>query len=252
MSKKDQIPSANSSLLKGPEARSSAIVDTDVSTDVSQFLQKVTNTPMVNKRSGKGRLVFAMDATASREPTWDHACQLQGEMFSTTDALGGLMIQMCYYRGFREFYTSPWCLHSEELLSEMTAARCLGGHTQIHKVLSHLMEENSRQKIQAAVFVGDALEEDADKLCHQAGKLGVLGIPLFVFQEGRQANVRSVFKQMAALSGGAYSPFDLNSASQLKNLLSAVAVFAAGGKQALKKLEHQTEVLRLIEQLKES
>ena len=223
-----------------------------ISTEVSQFLQKVASTPAPINTQGKGRLVFAMDATASREPTWDHACQLQGEMFTTTDSLGGLMVQMCYYRGFREFYTSPWCQRSEDLLGEMSTARCLGGHTQIHKVLSHLMAENSRQKIQAAVFVGDALEEDADKLCHQAGKLGVLGIPLFVFQEGHDANVKSVFKQIAALSNGAYSHFDLNSASQLKNLLSAVAVFAAGGTQALKQLEQQSEVLRLIQQLKES
>src|SRR3546814_9870581 len=37
----------------------------------------------------RGRLIFAMDATASREPTWDRACRLQGEMFKETAALGG-------------------------------------------------------------------------------------------------------------------------------------------------------------------
>lgn len=221
--------------------------------DVSEFLTRVTNTRLPVKTQGKGKLVFAMDATASREPTWDRACHLQAEMFATTDALGGLSIQLCYYRGFNQFYSSPWCDHSAELLAEMASARCLGGHTQIHKVLTHLLEENSRQKIQAAVFVGDAIEEDADKLCHLAGKLGVLDIPLFVFQEGYNPRVTSVFKQMAQLSGGAFAPFDLNSASQLKNLLSAVAIFAAGGRSALERLGRQSnlEVNKLIEQLKE-
>lgn len=234
MTKKDQTPVATDN-------------------DVDQFLTKVASTPLPVKSQDKRKLVFAMDATASREPTWDRACHLQGEMFNTTDSLGGLRIQLCYYRGFNTFYASPWCEHSNQLLAEMTAARCLGGRTQIHKVLTHLLAENSRQKIQAAVFVGDAMEEDADKLCHLAGKLGVLGIPLFVFQEGYNARVTSVFKQMAQLAGGAFSPFDVNSASQLKNLLSAVAVYAAGGRSALKRLGRQSslEVNKLIEQLKE-
>ena len=123
----------------------------------------------------------------------------------------------------------------------------------LFRARTHLLEENSRQKIQAAVFVGDAIEEDADKLCHQAGKLGVLSIPLFVFQEGYNPRVTTVLKQMAQLSGGAFAPFDIHSASQLKNLLSAVAIYAAGGRDALKHLAKQSgrEVNKLIEQLKE-
>lgn len=221
--------------------------------DVNQFLARLAKTPLPAISQTKAKLVFALDATASREPTWDRACHLQAEMFSTTDALGGLAVQLCYYRGFNEFYASPWCQHSHELLAEMTATRCLGGRTQIHKVLTHLIAENSRQKIQAAVLVGDAIEEDADKLCHLAGKLGVLAIPLFVFQEGFDSRVTSVFKQMAQLAGGAFAPFDVASASQLKNLLSAVAVYAAGGAGALKSLGRASnlEVNQLIKQLKE-
>ena len=177
-----------------------------------------------------------MDATASREATWDHACHLQAEMFNSTSLIGGLSVQLCYYRGFNEFHHGHWCEHTDELLSEMNAARCLGGHTQIARVLKHLLKENSLQKIQAAVFVGDAMEENPDDLCQLAGKLGVLSIPLFVFQEGRNPGVASLYKQLAQLSGGAYAPFDLGSASQLKSLLSAVAVYAAGGRRALQNL----------------
>ena len=45
---------------------------------------------------GRGRLIFALDATASREPTWDRACRIQGEMFEATAALGGLDIQLVF------------------------------------------------------------------------------------------------------------------------------------------------------------
>jgi hypothetical protein len=223
------------------------------SNSVDQFLRKVAAAPLPVKGLVKGRLVFAMDATASREPTWDRACHLQGEMFSATDTLGGLTVQLCYYRGFNEFHTSGWCEHASQLLTEMTNARCLGGHTQIRKVMTHLVTENNRQKIQAAVFVGDAIEEDADELCHQAGEMGVLGIPLFMFHEGRHPGVSSVFRQMARLSGGAYAPFDLNSASQLKDLLAAVAIFAAGGHKALQDLRETSnrEVTGLLKQLEE-
>jgi hypothetical protein len=224
-----------------------------ISHDVDNFLAKVAVAPLPVETKAKGRLIFAMDATASREPTWDRACHLQGEMFKATDSLGGLTVQLCYYRGFNEFNSSLWCEQSSQLLAEMSGTTCLGGHTQIRKVLAHLEAENSRQKIQAAVFVGDAVEENADDLCQRAGKLGVLGVPLFMFHEGSSAAAGSVFRQMAHLSGGAYAPFNPASATQLRDLLAAVAIFAAGGHRALQDLckSHTPEVNRLLQQLKE-
>lgn len=207
--------------------------------DVNAFLAKVRSTPTPSTRSQKGRLMFALDATASREPTWDHASQLQAEMFSETAGLGGLEIQLCYYRGFEEFRASPWLSNTDQLLRQMTGVRCLAGHTQINKVLKHCIRESrsststSKPKINALVFIGDCVEEDIDQLGHSAGELGLMGVPIFVFQEGRDPIAARAFQQIARLSGGAYCPFDAGSAQQLKDLLSAVAVFAAGGHQAL-------------------
>lgn len=202
------------------------------SKEVAEFLTQLAKTPQ--KPAGhRGRLIFAMDATASREPSWDTACHLHAEMFTATEASGQLSVQLCHYRGFGSFNASPWCDSPSSLLTEMSAVRCLGGHTQIAKVLRHIQAEHRQRPVQAAVFVGDAMEEDPDLLCHLAGELGVLGIPLFIFQEGRQPEVERVFQQMASLSGGAWAPFDLGSAAQLKALLSAVAVYATGGAEAL-------------------
>lgn len=174
-----------------------------------------------------------MDATASRQPTWDRACQIQGDMFVQTEALGGLEIQLCFYRGYAEFRASPWLTRSEDLLKRMGGVFCLGGLTQIAKVLKHAIAETKKNKVHALVFVGDCMEEDVDALCHAAGQLGVLHVPVFLFHEGGDPTAAKAFAQIARLSGGACCPFDADSASQLKELLSAVAVYAAGGRRAL-------------------
>lgn len=201
--------------------------------DVNQFLRKVAQTPTPGGAEGRGRLIFAMDATASREPTWDIASHIQAEMFKETAALGGLEIQLVYYRGFGECRASPWVSNSADLLRRMTGVFCLAGQTQIAKVLKHTIKETKKRKVAALVFVGDCVEEDIDRLGHLAGQLGLLGVPCFMFHEGRDPVARSAFQQIAKLSGGAFCPFDANSAQQLRDLLSAVAVYAAGGRKAL-------------------
>jgi hypothetical protein len=174
-----------------------------------------------------------MDATASREPSWDRACHIQSEMFLETEALGGLDIQLCYYRGFREFHATRWLGSSSDLLAQMKEVRCAGGITQIERVLKHTAAESRQHKVNALVFVGDCMEEDIDRLCHLAGELGIIGVPAFLFHEGNDAAAERTFREVARLSGGAYCRFDASSAQQLRDLLSAVAVFAAGGRNAL-------------------
>ncbi len=203
---------------------------------VAAFLQKAASTPPARTGTAgknRGRLIFALDATASREASWDHASHLQTEMFQSTAQLGGLDIQLCYYRGFGEFHPTPWLADSRQLLHEMTAVHCLAGHTQIGKLLQHALRETRKQKVNAVVFIGDCVEENIDSLGQQAGQLGLLGVPLFLFHEGHDANAAHAFRHLAELSGGAYCPFDAGSAQQLRDLLAAVAVFAVGGHSAL-------------------
>jgi len=200
--------------------------------EVADFLAKVKSIPVA--RSGSvGRLIFAMDATASREPTWDRACRIQGDMFAATRDLGGLQIQLVWYRGLGEFEASPWAADSQSLVARMTGVSCRAGETQIAKVLQHALAETSRRKVNALVFVGDCMEESADALCGLAGKLGLLGVPVFIFHEGGDPAARRCFEEIARLTNGAYCPFDLSSADLLRDLLAAVATFAAGGRAAL-------------------
>lgn len=202
--------------------------------EVDAFLNKVRAIkPAHPGGGGRGRLVFALDATASRQPTWDRAMHTQADMFKETQALGGLDIQLVFYRGYGECKASRWYSQADHLLRAMTGVTCLAGRTQIAKVLKHARAESQKKKVNALVFVGDAMEEDPDELGHLAGELGLLGVPCFLFHEGGDPLVRNVFEQIAKLSGGACCAFDANAPQQLRDLLSAVAVYAAGGHKAL-------------------
>ncbi|MGE0736368.1 MAG: VWA domain-containing protein [Alphaproteobacteria bacterium] len=225
---------------------------TAASGDVAAFLAKVAATPVNKQSSGPGRLIFALDATASREPTWDLACHYQAEMFAETDSLGGLEIQLAWYRGFGEFRAEPFLASSKELIARMTRVACLAGKTQIRKVLRHAVDETKRKRVNALVFVGDHVEEDADTLGDLAGQMGLLGVPAFMFHEGGEPSARRVFQHVAKLSGGAYCSFGPGSAAELRQLLAAVAVYAAGGRRALQDYgkRHGGSALLLTDQMK--
>lgn len=222
------------------------------SEEVQKFLNKVAAAPMRKKVGEKGRLIFAMDATASRQPAWDRACHLQSEMFQETASLGGLEIQLAYYRGFGEFRATPWAADPDTLLRQMSSVFCLAGETQIKKVLQHAVNESKKGAVNALVFVGDCVEEDVDKLGAVAGELGLMGVPAFIFHEGYDAIAEFAFKQIATLTNGAYCRFDAASASQLRDLLGAVAAFAAGGRRALEDYGKRAggAALRLTAQVK--
>jgi hypothetical protein len=215
---------------------------------VDAFLEEVRRLPVAAAEAGRrGRLIFAMDATASREPTWDTAAQLQAEMFLEADRLGGLDVQLVYYRGFDECRASRWVRDAKALVRLMTSVTCRAGQTQIRRVLRHALKEARQSRVHALVFIGDCCEEDADELGQLAGELGLLGTRAFVFQEGRDPTASRVFRDLAKLTGGAHCCFDRAAADQLRELLRAVAAFAAGGRAALAALErHGSPTVRLL------
>jgi hypothetical protein len=222
------------------------------SADVTAFLKKVRTIPLKNSGSDSGRLVFAMDATASRQATWDSACHIQREMFDEAATVGSLALQIAFFRGYKEFKVTPWTANSQALTGPMSRVQCLGGHTQINRVLGHVLRENEIKKVNALVYVGDCMEEDADNLCHLAGELGLHGVPIFIFHEGHDLIAENCFRQMCSLSHGAYCRFDASSAQMLKTLLKAVAVYAVGGHKALEQYEKKSgaDAQRLLRQLK--
>jgi hypothetical protein len=183
--------------------------------------------------TGSGRLILSLDATMSRQPTWDLACSLQGEMFDAVGKAGRLAVQLVYFRGLGECRSSAFVTDTESLKRLMTRIECRSGHTQIGKVLSHALRQTATAKVNALVYIGDAMEESIDDLAQKAGELGLHGVPVFVFQEGHDSGAEKAFKEIARLSRGAWFRFDRRAAANLAGLLSAVALYAAGGLKAL-------------------
>jgi len=218
--------------------------------EVDAFLKQVRG--LQPAASGRGRLIFAMDATMSRQPSWDLALELQADMFRAVKEVGGLDVQLVYFRGFNECQASRWVGDPDALARLMRQVSCQGGHTQIRKILSHARSETQKTKVNALVYVGDCMEEDIDSLSQLAGELGLIGVPVFLFQEGREPTAMRAFKEIARLSRGAYCRFDAGSSAQLRELLTAVAVYASGGRKALQDLSDETRsgaAVRLLEQL---
>jgi hypothetical protein len=204
---------------------------------------------IVDKPLARGRLIFGLDATASRQPTWDTACQLQAEMFREATAVGGLELQLVYYRGLGECRSSRWIGDSAQLAKTMSQIMCNAGQTQIEKILTHTQKETKLLRVSALVFVGDAMEENPDTLAREAGELGRLGVPAFMFQEGHDPDAEQVFRNIASLTKGAYCRFDPGAARQLAELLRAVAVYAAGGMTALA-ARRDAGAVKLLSQMK--
>ena len=200
--------------------------------EIDAFLARA-NTLAPATGGKRGRLMFALDATMSRQPTWDRACKIQAEMFSEAAEVGGLEMQLVYFRGFGECRASKWLSDGNRLGEMMSGISCRGGLTQIGKVLARALDETARQPIQALVYIGDAMEEDVDRLCARAGELGLKKVPIFLFQERGDRAATVAFREMARLSGGAHLSFDGNASQELARLLKAVAVYAAGGRKAL-------------------
>lgn len=218
--------------------------------EVDQFLDKLAKTPPSKSIAGRGRLIFAMDATASRQPTWEQAIALQHDMFTKTQAIGTLDVQLVFYRGMLECRHSAWVSDADRLCQLMQKVTCLAGQTQIERILKHGLKEAKKQPVSALVFVGDCMEENLDMLGNLAGQLKLLNLPVFIFQEGYDPVAKNAFAQIAKISGGAHCQFDQSSASQLGQLLNAVATYATGGVQALRSLSHESKsAAKLLEQL---
>jgi hypothetical protein len=212
--------------------KNSALTNRSGGETISAFVEAAKKVPAPGG-SGRGRLIFALDATMSRQPTWDLAQSLQAKMFEASSGLGGLDVQLVYFRGMSECRASNFVSGGQGLAQLMSRIDVRGGSTQIKRVLAHARDEARRAKVGALVFIGDAMEENPDTLASLAGELALLGVKAFMFQEGHDPAAKRTFTEIARLTGGAYSAFDAGASARLAALLRAAAAYAAGGHAAL-------------------
>ena len=188
----------------------------------------------------RARVIFVLDATASRQDTWDKAAGLTAEMFRAAAAGGGLEMQLVFFSG-EECTASKSVSDPAELSRIMSRIMCRSGYTQIERALKHVEKEHQRQKVAAAILISDSCEEDPNKIYAAVCELSV---PVFMFQEGDNAKIAGIYAQVASITKGASCQFDSGSAARLADLLKAVVAFATGGRKAL--AGQNTEAARLL------
>jgi hypothetical protein len=227
----------------------------------AHLFNRLSESPLSAKQTG--RIIFAMDATASRSHVWDTVSKIQKDMFSAIDRLGELEIKLMYFRGDGECKASPWLKDEGNLLRLLDKVTCMAGPTQILRVLDHASSEHDKSDVHALIFIGDSCEEEFSGIETKAEILGMKKLPLFVFHDqngadtalyARNSDTHKIFKYMAEASNGAYVGLDSRSSKVLSHLLQAVAIYATGGRKALddfsKKQGVDGAVLKLTAQLK--
>lgn len=214
---------------------------------IDAFLAEADKTQLPTSRATH-RLVFALDATASRQPTWDLAAETHDSLFAEAEKLGNVAIQLCYYRGVNEFHASPWTTTPRTLRDAMQRVACMGGRTQFTRLLRHVDDEAKAHRLRGLIFIGDCFEEQPAEAIAAAGQLAIRGVPVFIFQEGRDPTATSVFSEVAGITRGARVPLDASSAATLRQLLGAVVSYAVGGRPALEQMR-TPGATRLLENL---
>jgi hypothetical protein len=202
--------------------------------DLAEFLNEVK---IEHALTARGRLIFGLDATASRKPTWDMAAGFQSQMFKEAAAVGNLDMQLVFFRGDAECKATSWLSDPARLAQIMSKIDVRAGVTQIEKILTHVEKETTLLHVGALVFIGDACEENPDTLIVKARDVGRAKTPAFMFQEGTDPDVQRAFQDIARDTGGAYAKFGPGAAKELGELLKAVVRYAVGGIAALGKDE---------------
>ena len=83
--------------------------------------------------SGRPRLLFAMDATASREPAWQLAQTITGAMFEAVP--GALDVALAYHGGGRLKEVTPFVADARAFLDKVHTVQCEAGGTALTAIL---------------------------------------------------------------------------------------------------------------------
>jgi hypothetical protein len=188
--------------------------------------------PMETGAPSRPRLVFAVDATASREPAWKAARQV-------TDALvkalpGELDVALAVHGGSRVHTFTAFTSDAATLRDRAAGVACEAGLTRLLPILNASLKQ---QAVKVIVYIGDVFEENLPHGRQLADSLGARGTKLIVLHDTADPSARrdaEIFWDLAKRTGGCVLPFDANAPGRLRDLLAAVAVYAVGGEQLLR------------------
>lgn len=199
------------------------------------------------------RLVFAADATASREEQWEAAKELTDALFSAIP--GGIEVALAVHGGGRLHTWTPFTSRPDKLRDLAARVKIQAGETRLLDVLRRTLED---PRISVVVYIGDRFEESRELARQVAKALKLQQTRLIILHDRGMGydleieDAASVFAALAELTGGTVLPFDISALARLRELLAAVAVLAIGGTSMLAaKQETMPGARLLLQHLKE-
>jgi hypothetical protein len=192
--------------------------------------------PMETATPARPRLVFAVDATASREPAWSAARQVTDALVKTLP--GALDVALAVHGGSRVHTFTAFTSDANTLRDRAAGVTCQAGVTRLLPILAASLKQ---QRVQVVIYIGDVFEEGVIHGRRLADAMGAQGTKLIVLHDTADPTSRrdaDVFWDLANRTGGCVLPFDASAPSRLRDLLSAVAVYAVGGEKLLRERRH--------------
>ena len=181
--------------------------------------------------TGRPRMVFGIDATASREHAWDTARTVTDSLFSA--APGGIEVALAAHGGNRLSLFTGFHTDVAPLRRAAAAITCEKGMTRLLDMAEATLQHPG---VRALVYVGDCFEEDPLRAMVLADRMRLRGIRLVVLHDLSSAAREDAhfFAVMAARTGGLVLPFDAASLDALRDVLASLAAYVAGGTALLR------------------
>jgi hypothetical protein len=210
---------------------------TSVTTTRSTALDKIRAARPAKPQAGtqaapvparRPRLVFAVDATASRQATWDSAKQITDRMF---DAIPGALDVALAVHGADQVHT--WTEFGADVArfrAQAAAVRCESGHTRLCELMQRTLDAGG---VKVMSYIGDAFEESPDEAFALADRCKLRGIKLVILADQADAPTLRVFRELADRTGGALLDFRSGELDLMGEVLGAVAALAIGGRKLL-------------------
>lgn len=186
------------------------------------------------------RIGLIVDATGSRQASWEDAQRVQGRMLESLGRTGRVLLRLIYFGG-GELTACAWSSDHAALSAHMAAVRCRKGHTQILDGLRRFLREG--EEAESIILVGDAFEEDAGSAELLAALLRDSGAKIFAFLEGDDAHAARIFRKLAEATGGRFAR--LGAELPLGALCEGVVLLTAHGREGLRRLKHEKARLLL-------
>lgn len=182
------------------------------------------------------RLVFGIDATASREPAWEAAKKITDSLFTTLP--GELDVALAVHGGGVVSMFSAFSSDVQRFRDLAAGVSCRAGHTQLVPLMQRTREHPD---VKVFLYIGDCFEESEEEAYEAADALKARGIRAVMLHDASSGDMaaRRVFEEIAKRTGGVCLDFYGGDRQAMKNIFEAVAVLAVGGIKLLQQRRSQ-------------